>query len=415
MDAPATRQAGKTIPYAELVALTGAVMALNALAIDMMLPALGVIGEALGAARENDRQLIVVVYIVANGVSQLFMGPLVDRFGRRRVLLLALMAYALGSLFSVVANSLVLLLAARVFQGAATAGARVAVLAMLRDRFSGPRMAQAMSIAITIFMAAPVLAPLLGQWVLMAGSWRLIFGILLGYGAIIAIWAAFRIPETQSAGTRPALSFRRAFADYGEFFSMRASFGYVAVQTFLFAGLFGFISSSEQIYVDQYGLGAWFPAAFAASAIGFAIAAIANSQLVMRVGAKTLVRVALIALIVVQIAHLGVYTMIDDSAVAFAAFVTATLFCMGFVTPNAQALSMEPAGHIAGVAAAASGFATGAVGGAIGGLIGRFYDGTTLPLVVSFAVLGALALAAAVWADGAPQTAIAEKQTGGSP
>jgi len=374
-------------------------MALNALAIDMMLPALGVIGEALGAVAENDRQLIVVVYIVANGVSQLFMGPLVDRFGRRKVLLAALGAYAVGSLLSVVAESFTLLLAARVFQGAATAGARVAVLAMVRDRFSGAEMARVMSIAITIFMAAPILAPLIGQGVLLVGSWRWIFGVLLAYGGFMAIWAVFRMRETRAAAAPAALSLSKAFGAYGEFFAMRTSLGYVAVQTLLFGGLFGFISSSEQIYVDQYGLGGWFPAAFGASAVGFAVAAIINSKVVLRVGMRNLARGGLMALIAVQIIHLGFHGAIAQNSWAFAAFIAATLFCMGFVTPNAQALAMEPAGHIAGVAAAANGFATGAFGGAIGGLIGRLYDGTTVPLVAGIAVLGALALAAASWAD----------------
>lgn len=401
MTPAATTASPKPIPYAELVAITGAVMALNALAVDMMLPALGLIGEALGAAHENDRQLVVVVYIVANGVSQLFMGPMVDRFGRRKVLLAALGAYAVGSLLSVVAQSFPLLLAARVFQGAATAGARVAVLAMVRDRYSGAEMARIMSLAITIFMAAPIFAPLIGQGVLLAGSWRWIFGALLIYGVLMALWAVFRMRETQGAGARTPLRLSRAFAAYAEFFGMRASLGYVAVQTLLFGGLFGFISSSEQIYVDQYGLGAWFPLAFGASAVGFALAAIVNAQVVVKAGMRQLARAGLIGLIALQIFHLVFHGVVAESSAAFIAFITATLFCMGFVTPNAQALSMEPAGHIAGVAAAASGFATGAFGGAIGGLIGRFYDGTTIPLIAGLAVLGALALAASYWADGA--------------
>jgi MFS transporter, DHA1 family, multidrug resistance protein len=389
----------KPIPYAELVAITGAVMALNALAIDMMLPALGVIGDALGVTHENDRQLVVVVYIVANGISQLFMGPVVDRFGRRRVLLAALAAYALGSLLSVVAQSFTLLLAARIFQGAATAGARVAVLAMVRDRYAGAEMARVMSVAITIFMAAPIFAPLIGQGVLLAGSWRWIFGALLLYGAALAIWSAFRMRETRSAAADPRAPFSKAFAAYGEFFSTRASLGYVAVQTLLFGGLFGFISSSEQVYVDQYRLGAWFPAAFGASAIGFAAAAIINSRIVTGASMRGIARGGLVALIAVQIIHLALHGAVAQNPVLFTAFISATLFCMGFVTPNAQALAMEPAGHIAGVAAAANGFATGAIGGAIGGLIGRFYDGTTVPLVTSFAVLGALALLSARWAE----------------
>ncbi len=391
----------KPISFAELVAITGAVMALNALAIDMMLPALGVIGAALGVTHDNDRQLVVVVYIIANGLSQLFMGPVVDRLGRRKVLLGALAAYALGSLLSVIAQSFTLLLAARVFQGAATAGARVAVLAMVRDRYAGAEMARVMSVAITIFMAAPIFAPLIGQGVLLAGSWRWIFIALLLYGAALAVWSALRMRETQSPAARTRLSFNKAFDAYFEFLSMRASLGYVAVQTLLFGGLFGFISSSEQIYVDQYRLGAWFPAAFGASALGFAAAAIFNARIVTPASMRRIARAGLAALIGVQLVHLALHGVIAQSAVLFTAFIAATLFCMGFVTPNAQALAMEPAGHIAGVAAAANGFATGALGGAIGGLIGRSYDGTTVPLIAGFAALGAVALLCARWADGA--------------
>ncbi len=391
----------KPIPYAELVAITGAVMALNALAIDMMLPALGVIGDALGAVNENDRQLVVVVYIIANGISQLFMGPVVDHVGRRKVLLAALAAYAIGSLLSVVAQSFTLLLAARIFQGAATAGARVAVLAMVRDRYAGADMARVMSVAITIFMAAPIFAPLIGQGVLLVGSWRWIFGALLLYGAALMIWSFFRMREQDTSVARAPLSFRSAFAAYGEFFGMRASLGYVAVQTLLFGGLFGFISSSEQVYVDQYRLGAWFPAAFGASALGFAAAAILNAKMVTGATMRRIARAGLVALIGVQLLHLALHGVIAQHPILFTAFMAATLFCMGFVTPNAQALAMEPAGRIAGVAAAANGFATGAIGGAIGGVIGRFYDGTTVPLVVGFTVLGTFALLSARWADAA--------------
>jgi DHA1 family bicyclomycin/chloramphenicol resistance-like MFS transporter len=393
--------AAKPIRYAELVAITGAVMALNALAIDMMLPALGVIGDALGAGDENDRQLVVVVYIVANGISQLFMGPVVDHLGRRKVLLGALAAYALGSLLSVVAQSFTLLLAARVFQGAATAGARVAVLAMVRDRYAGADMARVMSVAITIFMAAPIFAPLIGQGVLLVSSWRWIFGALLLYGAALAVWSAWRLREEQTTPAPKPLSFGGAFAAYGEFFGVRASLGYVAVQTLLFGGLFGFISSSEQVYVDQYRLGPWFPAAFGASALGFAAAAILNARIVTGRTMRRIARLGLIALIGLQLLHLALHGVIAQHPILFTAFMSATLFCMGFVTPNAQALAMEPAGHIAGVAAAANGFATGAIGGAIGGLIGRFYDGTTVPLIAGFAVMGAIALLCARWADGA--------------
>ncbi|MEO1136731.1 MAG: MFS transporter, partial [Pseudomonadota bacterium] len=184
------------LAFAELVAITAAAMALNALAVDIMLPALGIIGDELGAAHANDRQLIIVVYVIANGVAQLFFGPIVERFGRKKVLLWSLGAYILCSLLSVFAASFTMLLAARAFQGMATAGARVSALATVRDQCSGRRMAEVMSLAITIFMAAPILAPGIGQIILFFAPWRWIFIALMIYSAAFAVYALYRLPET---------------------------------------------------------------------------------------------------------------------------------------------------------------------------------------------------------------------------
>jgi len=214
----------RNLPFAELVALAAAIMALNALAIDMMLPALGTIGAELGAVKDNDRQLVVIVYIMANGVAQLFFGPLVDRFGRKRVLLWSLGGYILGSLMHVFATTFTLLLAARIFQGFATAGTRVAIVTIVRDQCSGRRMAQVMSLAITIFMAAPILAPGIGQIVLSFSPWRGIFVALLLYGAAIAIWVALRAPETLTVNNRKTLQIGPIMGGYWQYLRNRISF-----------------------------------------------------------------------------------------------------------------------------------------------------------------------------------------------
>ncbi|MEQ8749968.1 MAG: MFS transporter, partial [Amphiplicatus sp.] len=236
-DGPLDRSVAPTVPFVELVALVAAVFALNALAIDMMLPALGIIGRELGAANDNDRQLIVSVYLLGNGVAQLFFGPLVDRFGRRRVLLWALAGYVAGSVLSIVASSFTLLLAARAFQGVATAATRVAIVAVVRDQMSGRRMAEAMSIAITIFMAAPILAPGFGQMLLFAAPWRGIFVALLLYGLVISLWVGWRLPETLTPENRKALNPRTIAASYLEFLRHRSAMGYTIVSALVFGAL----------------------------------------------------------------------------------------------------------------------------------------------------------------------------------
>ena len=398
MDQPSAsaRSALKPLSFPELVAFTAAVMALNALAIDMMLPALGIIGDELGAAHDNDRQLIIVVYILGNGIAQLFFGPVVDRFGRRNVILLSLVGYVTASALSVIASSFTLLLAARGLQGMATAATRVAIIASVRDQVSGRRMAEVMSLAITIFMAAPILAPGFGQLVLFNAPWRGIFVVLLLYGLAIALWAAMRMPETLPKERRVALNPGRIVNTYGEFMLNRSSIGYTVVSALCFGALFGFITTSEQIFLDTFAIGELFSIAFAFVAGSLACATLVNARLVGRFGMRRLTHGAILIFVVMNMLHLFIVAAIGDNLTVFLIFMGVSFFCLGLIGPNCSALAMEPMGHIAGAAAAASGFAGTTLAGFLGAVIGQFYDGSTRPIVAGFAVLGIAALMVAI-------------------
>src|SRR5262245_46450283 len=151
----------------ELVAMVAALSALNALAIDVMLPALPDIGRSFALVNDNDRQLVIVCYVALFGVSQLIYGPLADAYGRRSVLIYALGLYTLGSVLCVIAPSFGLFLAARALQGVGAAATRVIATAVVRDLTEGRRMAQVMSMAMTLFMVVPIMAPGLGQLILL--------------------------------------------------------------------------------------------------------------------------------------------------------------------------------------------------------------------------------------------------------
>ena len=396
---PASAIAAPRIPFAELVAIIAAVMALNALAIDMMLPALGQIGDELGAVRDNDRQLIVVVYVLGNGIAQLFFGPLVDRFGRKRVLMWSLGGYVLGSALSVFAASFSLLLAARVFQGVATAAARVAAIAVVRDQCSGRKMAQVMSLAITIFMAAPILAPGFGQLILLVAPWRWIFVALLLYGVALALWMAWRLPETLAPEDQKPLRAGPIASSYFQFVSNRTSIGYTLASALCFGALFGYISASEQIFLETFEIGDAFALAFAAIAASLGAATLINARLVERFGMRRLAHGALIVFIAVNLAHLAIAAAGGETFIVFMALMSISFFALGLIGPNATAMAMEPMGHIAGAAAAANGFAGTTLAGFLGGVIGRFYDGTTMPIVTGFAFLGVAALAVVLWTE----------------
>lgn len=387
------------LSFAELIAITAAVMALNALAIDMMLPALGAIGDELGTARDNDRQLIIIVYVLGNGIAQLFFGPLVDRFGRKRVLMWSLAGYVIGSLLSVVATSFTLLLAARAFQGVTTAAARVAAIAVVRDQCSGRRMAQVMSLAITIFMAAPILAPGFGQLILFAGPWRAIFLALLLYGLVLALWLHWRLPETLTPDKQKPLRAGPIIGSYMEFIRNRTTIGYTLASALCFGALFGYISSSEQIFLETFDIGGAFAVAFAAIAASLGVATLVNARLVAKFGMRRLTHGAVLVFIIVNLIHLAIASTSGETFIIFMVMMIISFFCLGLIGPNATAMALEPMGHIAGSAAAANGFAGTTGAGFLGGLIAQLYDGTAIPIIQGFGALGMAAFAVILWTE----------------
>ncbi|MEL6361195.1 MAG: multidrug effflux MFS transporter [Pseudomonadota bacterium] len=388
----------RQLAFGELVGLTAAVMALNALAIDMMLPALTTIGNELSAG-QNRQQLIIGVYVMGNGIAQLFFGPIVDRFGRRIVLMLALGGYLIGSLLSVIAADFTLLLAARGFQGIATAATRVASIAMVRDQCAGRQMARVMSLAITVFMAAPILAPSIGQLVLSFAPWRGIFIALLIYGLLLGVWVYLRMPETLNPSDRKTLQIGPIMSAYGEFLKNRVAFGYTLASAFCFGALFGYISASEQIFKEIFNLGDNFPLAFAVIAAALAAATLTNARLVERFGMRRLTHSALLAFILSNVMHLLIVMSIGENMIVFLTFMSIAFFALGLIGPNSSALAMEPMGHMAGAAAAANGFAGTTVAGFLGTLIGQFYNHTTTPIILGFAILGIAAIGVVLWVE----------------
>lgn len=396
--------------FPEIVAFTAAVMALGALSIDIMLPAFDAISRDLSTDHPNDAQKIVYAFMIGYGVAQLFFGPVSDRYGRRAVLIGAIACYCAAAAFGMLSPSFSLLLAARLAQGACTAAARVAIMASVRDRYAGVRMAEVMSAATTIFMAAPILAPAIGQCILFVAEWRIIFAFLFGYGLVLSAWTYLRMNETLAGDSRRSLRISAVFASFGAFSRNRLSIGYTLVATALTGSFFAYLGAAQQIYVGVFDLGALFPVAFALGAVPYGAAALANAGIVRRFGLRRILHAGVAAIIAINAAHLGLIAAGLESLPAFLAAMCATLFALGLVSPNALALAMEPMGAIAGAAAAANGFITTTGAAFIGMAIGAQMSGETTPIPAGFLLMGAAALTLALWAErgklfGAPQTA----------
>jgi multidrug resistance protein len=246
----------------EFVAFVAALMAVNALGVDLMLPALADIGHQLGIATANHRQWIITAYMLGFGAGQLVYGPLADRFGRRPILLVTLIGFVAASVFAAGSQTFAALLGARILQGLMSASTRVLAVAIVRDRYSGRQMARTLSVAQMIFFLVPILAPTLGQALLAFGPWRFIFYALAGFAAVVLTWSFLRLRESLPVERRVPLSLASLRHSYGLTLTNRFSAGYAIAASMTFGGIIAFVSSAQQIFVDEFHAGQRFTILF---------------------------------------------------------------------------------------------------------------------------------------------------------
>mgnify|MGYP006276273037 CR=1 FL=1 len=378
--------------FAVFVALVAALMALNALAIDIMLPALPAIGAALDVADANDRQAVITAFLGGFGLGQFLVGVLSDRFGRRPILIAGLVAYAGGAGLAALSGDFAGLLAARAAQGLGAAAPRVIVLALVRDCYAGPKMAKVSSLAMMTFMAAPVLAPSIGQGIAALAGWRAIFWALTGYAGLLLLVCALRLPETLPPEWRRPLS-RAGLADSAKrVLGSRQTMGYALASGAFLGALFGFIASAQQVLAELYGLGAWFPVVFGAIALTIAAAAFVNAMLVGRLGMRALSHGAAVGFTALSSALAVIAAQGQPPIWLLLPMLAAAMGLVGLVFANFNALAMEPMAAVAGLASSMIGGMTTLVGATCGFVIGRAYDGTVLPLALGYAACGALTI-----------------------
>jgi len=387
------------IPRWEFITLAAALMALNALAIDIMLPGLQEIGASLGVADENHRQYVISAYFAGMACALLPYGPASDRFGRRGPLLFGLTIYLAAAFAAALAPNFETLLALRFVQGVGAASTRVIAVSMVRDRFGGRQMAEIMSLIFMVFMVIPVVAPSIGQLVMLFANWHMIF-ICMGIIALaITLWAYFRLPETQHPEDRRPFTLAAIGQAFGIVLTTRVSLFYTLASTIVFGALFGFINSAQQVYVGIYGLGVWFPVLFAMVAGLMAVSSYLNSRLVMRLGMRRLSHIAISGFFLVS-AIWFVWSLFGElPLLAFVLLFAAAMFQFGWIGSNFNALAMEPLGHIAGSASSVQGFLQTLGGGLIGAFIGQSFNGTTTPLAAGFCGVAFLGLIMVIIAE----------------
>ena len=385
----------------EFILLVALLQALVAMSIDTMLPAIGVIAQDLGAADPNDRQFIITAFFAGMTLGTLIYGPASDSIGRKPAIFIGLVIFAAGALICFFATDFNAILIGRLIQGLGAASPRFVSTAMVRDGLAGSAMARVMSFVMTVFMLVPILAPSIGQLVLFAFHWRVIFGGFFVMAIVAGLWLWLRQAETLPPERRLPFSTKVMLASGLEALRHPVTLGYTLAMGCVFSGLIAYLGTSQQIFAELYGQGPWFAVWFAGFAVALALSTIANGRFVMRLGMRFITKWALRGTILLSLVFLLVAVVFAGKPplAALGLYLFLNFFCLGLLFGNFNALSLEPVGHIAGMASAVSGFIFSMISIVGGTLAGLAYNQTVVPLAASFAGFGILTLVLTEWAE----------------
>jgi len=383
----------------EFILLIALLMALNAVAIDIMLPALPVIGTELGATNENDQQLMLTLYLAGFGISQLFYGPLSDAIGRRPVVFIGTGLFLIPVALAPFSPDFSFLLMLRFMQGVGAGASRVMSTAIVRDSYEGRAMAEIMSLTMMIFLAMPIIAPSLGQAIILVTTWHFTFLFMALMAVITLVWAYFRLPETLLSADRRPFSVLTVINNFKIVLSNKYSVSLTLANMLLFGTLLGFLGISPLIYLNIYDLGPIYPLMIALTASNLAIASLINSRIVGRFGPERIALVAAMSFVAIAaIWSLLAWQMTVLPPWLFVAIHQPLMLCFGFAGTNSISAAMQPLGKVAGTASSTVGFFQTAGGAIIGAAIGYAYNGSILPVTLGFFICGCLAAALMLFA-----------------
>jgi DHA1 family bicyclomycin/chloramphenicol resistance-like MFS transporter len=384
---------GFTMHFGEFIILMALMISLTAMAIDAVLPILSETGRDLAVADANQTQYIIGSLLLGLTLGQLIYGPLADSYGRKRSVYLGLIIFMLGSIISLLADSYFWMLAGRFLQGIGCAAPRVSSVAIVRDLFAGREMARVLSFIMAVFIFVPVVAPALGEIVMILSHWRMVFALFIGMALVVALWMFLRLPETLKPEDKHPFSVAEVWKNFRIVVANKQTLGHTISAGLVFACLIAYLSCARQIYQDYYDTGHLFVFYFALSALSVGVASLVNSQFVRRLGMHKISHLALMGLILISLIFLPVSLVLPDTTPfwAFMAFAICSFFCLGLLFGNLNAMAMEPMGHLAGIASSVIGALTSAVSTLIGSLIGQAYNMTLIPLIIGFLLLGVVA------------------------
>ncbi len=381
----------KRLSRAEFIALMAMIFATIAMSIDAMLPALPEIAASMTPDDPNRAQLVVGTFFIGMAIGTIFGGPLSDAYGRKPIMILGCVIYAIAAIVCYFAESFELFLLARVVQGIGASGPRTVSMAMVRDLYSGRDMAQIMSITMMIFMIFPAIAPLMGQFVMVFAGWHAIFLVLVGVAVIASLWLGLRQPETLPADKRKPISVKGLIDAGRDLFVRPVIWLAIVIQGLTMGTMMASISSVQGVFEQYYNDADNFPLWFALIAGVSAFGSLLNSKLVMRLGMRRVASGAYMAALAICAANLALRLFVPLGPLVdftlFMVLVISLFAMMGLTMGNLNALAMEPVGHIAGFASSMIGSVSTLFAVIFSVPIGLAFNGTPVPLSIGATAL----------------------------
>ena len=371
----------------EFIALMAFLMSVVALAIDALLPALDIIGNSLHTQENSDHQLLITMIFIGLGVGPLFFGPLSDSLGRKPMVFVGFGIFILASFICVYAKSLEIMVLGRILQGFGLSAPRTISVAIIRDLYAGDYMAKIMSFVIVIFLLVPIIAPAMGKLILDSFNWEAIFIFQIIFCLLIAFWFWKRQEETLNPKNRIDFKidlFKKGFLELMRF---KKTIAYTLISGLITGSFMVYLSTSQQIFQEQYGLKEAFPFIFAGLATASGGAILLNGLFVVKYGMKKIINVSLIGFFLISVCYAFLfYNSVNPPIIIILSFFSLQFFCLGFLFGNLRAIAMEPVGHIAGIGAAITGFISTLMAVPISIVIGKFVRLTVLPIFIGFSI-----------------------------
>ncbi|MFX9769792.1 multidrug effflux MFS transporter [Acinetobacter baumannii] len=387
------------IHFREFALLMALLMSIVSFSIDAVLPALGEVGRVFELKNNNQTQWVIIGIFSGMTIGQLIAGPLSDAIGRKRILFTGIIIYFLGSLLCFTTQSFEWFLVGRFIQGIGVSGPYVASISIVRDKYSGAQMARIMSLIMMVFMVAPAIALSLGQLIIHFFGWRDIFVLYMIYATVVGAWVALRLEETLLPENRLPMRLQAFQEGFKEVVSNKTTMSYLLCAGFCFGGFIGYLGTSQQIFMQQFGkTGQEFSAYFAVLAGVMGIASFTNSKIVMKFGMRPICIYGFLSLCLISLIFLGIQLI--GVTVAFWMFMlyACILFLLfGTLFGNLNAIAMEPMGHVAGMASAIIGAASSVLSLILASIIGQLYNGTLIPMTCGFVILCGLAFMMTVY------------------